>query len=343
MKFVGPQVRRSLRSARQLSPHREDESNDRANQTPEKLYPSLNSENEDDQFDSSGNDSFNKSGNTSNKFSYTETYEEYRTIRRTPTNYGDNDAEDRYYRRRESVQITSLPSPSKDSSENLNKTIIWAGIFLVVAVLVYFGFRQHFITSQKIECPQFADLSKKYAHQDSRLWKSLKINIENVINQTPEQPSIFLLAYNDHHTVEQIMADIINATAQCMHSRDPIQLHGRTFANAEMLKDYGVIIDSYRERLKNEGIMYVADLHETPAEAAQAFHTICDTITPFVHKSVIFFTLLVDDSDPKISPKKVHELVEAKLNHNWDAINHDTLNALIGRVTDEVLFLHSET
>lgn len=215
-------------------------------------------------------------------------------------------------------------------------------LFVVVAVFVVFAYQRLSVPPQAIKCPQFKLLSEKYARQDARLWKSLRINIENVLNQTPKEPGVFLLAYNDHDTVEHIMFDIINATAQCMHSRDPIKLNGRTFATAEMLQDYGVVIQSYRKKLENEGIMYVEDLHELPAAVAQAFHTICDTITPLVHKSVIFFTLYVEDATA-VAPKQIHALVEAKLSHNWDSINHDTLNALIGRVTDELFFVRSET
>lgn len=278
-----------------------------------------------------------------------EIYEERQTTR-TSRNYNDRTPEggEIRYRRLESAISPShfttttnekLPSPE---SENSNKFIYLIGLLVVVLVCAAYGFGSlSFAQPQKVVCPQFKQLSEKYGHQEERLWRSLKNNIENVLNQTPEQPSVFLLAYNDRRTVDQIMADIVNATAQCMHSRDPIKLNGRTFANAEMLHDYGVVLETYRKQLENEGIMYVEDLHETPAAVAQAFHTICDIYTPFVHKSIIFFTFYVDEATT--DPKRIHELVETKLSHNWNTINHDTLNALVGRVTDQVFFLHSES
>lgn len=295
----------------------------------------MNSDDEFGRINSSGHESFDKSRSTSTKFIYEE-----RQTTIVNRKYGDRTPETSRYDGKwtESAEVTPLQASAK--SENSNKSIYWTiSIAMFVVCILWFGSR---LLSSKHECPQFKMLAKQYAHQDQRLWKSLRINIENVLNQTPEQPSVFLLAYNDRATVEHIMADIINATAQCMHSNDPIRLNGGTFANAEMLNDYGVIIQAYRERLENQGIMYVADLHETPAAAAQAFHTICDTITPLVQKSVIFFTLYVEEA-VAATPKQIHNLVEAKLYHNWNAIKKDTLHALIGRVTDQVFFLHSES
>lgn len=340
MQYTGPTARPSIgsgnrRSARLQTSRGHDTSFD-ADRTPEKLYPSLDPEKESDHINSSGNESFDKSKSASRKLISTEIHEQTtRTVRNYNYDDGDRIPVGGFHGRGpEPVEYTSLPP----KNENSNVWIYLVVLFVIVAVVVgYVSF-----TPQKTQCPQFKALSEKYARQDPLLWKSLKINIENVLNQTPEQPGVFLLAYNDHDTVEHIMVDIINTTAQCMHSRDPIKLNGRTFANAEMIKDYGVVIQSYRKRLENEGIMYVEDLDETPATVAQAFHTICDTITPLVHKSVIFFTLYVEEATAGAS-KQIHELVEEKLSHNWDTINHDTLNALIGRVTDQVFFLHSET
>lgn len=193
---------------------------------------------------------------------------------------------------------------------------------------------------QKIKCPQFRQLDEEFSNQDKLLWKSLKVGIENVINQTPPQPSVFLLAYNDAKTSKQIMSRIVNATANCMQSKHPIVLDGSSFVTEAMINDYGLIITTYRKQLESEKIMYVSDVNKIPAQAAPAFHTICDTITPFVEKSVIFLTMHVDQYNADLSPVQVHKLVETQLETNWDAIDHNTLMALIGRVTDQVFLLH---
>lgn len=221
--------------------------------------------------------------------------------------------------------------------------------FIYIAVLIvaiFAGIAAYIIRpapAKRIECPQFKELTQYFTNQDVTLWKSLKVNIENVVNQTPAEPSVFLLAYHDSVTSKNVMAKILNATANCMKSSDPIQLDGGTFATESMLQDYGEIITAYRKRLEHEGIMYVSDLDKLPAKAAQAFHTICDTVTPFVERSVIFFTMYVDQYDGKeMSHQRIHHLVESQLENNWIDINHNTLRALIGRVTDQVFLLHSE-
>lgn len=214
---------------------------------------------------------------------------------------------------------------------------------LLLGICVAFYFRPtNPIGTKRIECPQFRELPKRFTNQDVLLWKSLKVGIENVLNQTPAQPSVFLLAYNDAATSKSLMAEIVNVTANCMQSQNPIQLQGSSFATDAMLNDYGEIIKTYQESLESEGIMFVADVHETPARAAQAFHTICDTVTPFVERSIIFFTLYVDQYDRKMKPQLIHQLVETKLERNWNDIDPNTLRALIGRVTDQVFLLHSE-
>lgn len=248
------------------------------------------------------------------------------------------------YEFKASKTATKSTQESK-STEDSHPIKIYLAFFIAVIVIVIalFLYRSsNPIEQPKFQCPRFKELQKQFTHQDGLLWKSLAIGIENVLNQTPAQPSVFLLAYNDLKSSETVMANILNATANCMQSQNPIKLDGRSFATELMLIDYGVIIETYRQQLESEGIMYVADLDETPAKAAQAFHTICDTITPFVERSVIFFTLRVDQYHKNMPPKQVHELVEAKLEHNWDEINRDTLKALIGRVTDQVFLLHSE-
>lgn len=197
----------------------------------------------------------------------------------------------------------------------------------------------------RFDCPQFKELTKRFSGQDTILWKSLKIGIEGVLNNKPTTPSIFLLAYHDTDTARRVMEEVVAATAACMNSSNPIQLDGRTFVTAEMLTDYGIIIEQYRDRLKHDGIMYVSDLNQMPAEAAQVFHTICDTITPLVGRAVIYFTVYVDEGDKNLSTRRVSELVETELETNWNRnrkVSADTLKALIGRVTDQVFLLKSE-
>lgn len=215
----------------------------------------------------------------------------------------------------------------------------------IIVCYLIFSLSTHSIAPREpISCPQFKELTKHFLHQDMLLWKSLKIGIENVLNENPAKPSVFLLAYSDIDTTRNLMAKILNATASCMQTTRPIQLNGATFATAEMIEDYGEIIAKYRDQLKEEKILYVSDVNETPAAAAQVFHTICDTVEPLVDKAVIFFTIYLEPDNYEQSPASVLHKVEKVLETNWlnKAVSENTLKALIGRVTDQVFLLRSE-
>lgn len=233
---------------------------------------------------------------------------------------------------------------SNSNSNNLTFALVCITISFIIIYLL-FGKSSVPANVEKIHCSEFKELTKRFTHQDIHLWKSLKIGIENVLNGNPAKPSVFLLAYNDIETTRNVMATILNATAHCMKTSNPIQLDGETFATEAMIKDYGEIIAKYRGQLEHEGILYVSDVNKTPAGAAQVFHTICDTITPLVERAVIFFTVYVEQNDQDMSHQRLMQLVEDQLESNWhkdNKINDNALKALIGRVTDQVFLLRSE-
>lgn len=72
------------------------------------------------------------------------------------------------------------------------------------------------------------------------------------------------------------------------------------------------------------------------AIVAQAFHTICDTVTPLVARSVIIFTMHIDPI-----PQSAHllQVVEKQLQSDWAALDMNLLQPLLARVTDQVLLL----
>lgn len=236
--------------------------------------------------------------------------------------------------------------PTVETNSGLWKFL--AALMASTAIVIYLVFglsSQSIAPKQPISCPQFKELTKYFLHQDMLLWKSLRIGIENVLNENPAKPSVFLLAYSDIETTENLMAKILNATANCMQTKRPIQLNGATFATNEMVKDYGEIIAKYRDELKKEKILYVSDVNKTPAAAAQVFHTICDTVEPLVEKAVIFFTVYLEPDNYDPNPISLLHKVEQVLENNWhtdNAVSENTLKALIGRVTDQVFLLRSE-
>lgn len=294
-------------------------------------------------------------GNTSNKYSssysYTALNADLRyhidsvSERGDETVQNDSNRENKSYEskaspRRKRTHPTEYQS-TQDTSFNFNVIIVIV-VILVGVSSSYVLFANKNAAFKKVECPQFKELTKEFHNQDEFLWRSLKKGIENVLNLKPTQPSIFFLAYNDKKTSNILVSKILNATANCMQSQNPIQLDGGTFATEAMIKDYGEVIATYRKPLESEGILYVADVNKTPAKAAQAFHPICDTITPLVERSVIFFTMYVDQYDRHMPNPKILEMVQNQLENNWRAIDHNKLDPLIGRVTDQVFLLHSE-
>lgn len=242
---------------------------------------------------------------------------------------------------RSNTKTPPINSQASSQGSVFNYIVLIIVIVAGVLAVIFWPFNSKMVGG-KIECSQFKELTKEFTHQDELLWKSLKVGIENVLNKIPTQPSVFLLAYNDPKTSKTLMNKILNVTANCMRSRDPIQLEGGTFATEVMVEDYGEVIKAYKTRLENEGILYVSDINRTPAKVAQVFHAICDTKTPLVEKSVIFFTMYVEQYDRNMPPEKIHAVVEQQLENSWNDITYDSLHALIGRVTDQVFLLHSE-
>lgn len=244
----------------------------------------------------------------------------------------------------QSGSLRTEPMPTAATNSDAWKYVAIA-VIAVLVFLVYGWKSQHLLPAKEpISCPEFKELPKHFLHQEMLLWKSLKIGIENVLNENPAKPSVFLLAHSDHTTMQKVMTQILNATAHCMQSNRPIQLNGATFATAEMINDYGVFIAKYRDELTQEKIMYVSDVNETPAAAAQVFHAFCDTVEPLVSKAVIFFTVYLEPGNYEHSTASVSQKVEQILEHNWsnDVVSENTVKALIGRVTDQVFLLHSE-
>lgn len=242
----------------------------------------------------------------------------------------------------------TTPSLSNTPSDPSNiYTYIIVGIIILMIVSGLYAFSASDLRKTPVQCLEFKELDKRFTHQDKLLWKSLKVGTEGVLNKDPTQPSVFLFAYNDQKSIDKVMLEIVNATASCMKSKNPIQLKSSALANEAMLRDHGEVIKAFKKQLEQEGIMYVADINKVPTEPAKAFHSICDTVTPLVSRLVIFFTMHLPNLNRNMSTKEILMLVEQELEKSWNrngegAITENTLQALIARITDQVFLLHSE-
>lgn len=259
-----------------------------------------------------------------------------------------------------STNLSKIGNASKTLNSSLNPKPTSNGngkILMVIILLAVIGIGYAAYTNivagravhEKYRCIEFMELSEQFPNQDGVMWKSIRRGVEGVLNDVPQRPSTFLLAYNDPTTSNAIMEKILNATVHCMHSNNsPLKLDGNAIAGeSTAMVNHGDIIDMYEVPLKNAGVMYVSNINQISMPAAQMFHVFCDTITPLVARAVIFLTIYIDEYERNIGAKKLLGIVEKDLKRHWVANAsgsnlENTLEALIVRVTDQVFLLHPE-
>lgn len=75
-----------------------------------------------------------------------------------------------------------------------------------------------------------------------------------------------------------------------------------------------------------------------PGTAAQAFHVMCDTVSPLVSRLIVYMTMHID---PMYNDNKFQllEYVEENLKSNWSDLQPNIFDPLLARVTDQILLL----
>lgn len=296
-------------------------------------------------------DSSRDSQPSANSSMRTESYVYERTVKLSSTSQLNSSTEFEASRnlsklRNTSVSVAAAPPAAKPTNSN---TVLWTVIGLV-AVIVAAGAYAWLLTGSgrpKQQCTEFDELRKQFPNQDSIMWKSFRKGVEDVLNNVPQRPSTFLLAYHDPTTSDRLMEQILNATAHCMHASDTLKLDGNEIGGrSAAAQSHGDIIAMYERPLKATGIMYVADIGRIAMPTAQMFHVICDTVTPLVARAVIFLTLHIERYERNMAPRHLLRLVEEELERNWHAnatdSNENILEALIARVTDQLFLVHPE-
>lgn len=115
---------------------------------------------------------------------------------------------------------------------------------------------------QRIRC-SFEAAEREFPNQNKILWKSLEYGVENVLNDIPTTPSIFLFAYQDVDSANRITQSIVTRTTECMKSTvNALELSPADLQSSEMKSDYGVVITKYQNQLKRSGVMLVKDLNK---------------------------------------------------------------------------------
>lgn len=155
----------------------------------------------------------------------------------------------------------------KQKSSNYMPGIIILIIILAFSTLFYTHYSQdygyaHGAAGQRIRC-SFEISEREFPNQNKILWRSLEFGVENVLNDIPTKPSIFLLAYRDAHSANRITRSIVTRTTECMKSKvNALELSPADLASNEMKSDYGVVIAKYQNQLKRSGVMLVNDLNK---------------------------------------------------------------------------------
>ncbi|XP_017140752.1 uncharacterized protein LOC108154847 [Drosophila miranda] len=210
-----------------------------------------------------------------------------------------------------------------------------AVIVLIVSIFLSM-FAWQFYTAEK-SCA-FEKLRGIKPIQSERVWRALQKGIEGLINKRDPRPSVFLFLHED----KSLMTLIENITIEASgcFGRPGKLMHMNIDDFAPPTKDYGFGIAQFQKKLKDGKVFRIVSLNEIPPNSARALHTICDTYSPIAADAVIFLTLQTFNTTD--SGNSV-ELAWETLFELWGTHLADyELNALITRVTDQVLHLKSK-
>lgn len=178
------------------------------------------------------------------------------------------------------------------------------------------------------------ELKEKFPNQPNETWLHFEAIIDDILIINPTHPAVFLLLYTNENKEVKNLIDHLGkyASAKLETNEDYIYVNKKEFHSEEAVKDYGYLIDKYEQALIKRKVMVVEDLQEISGKVAQAFHTLCDEITPLVNQVVYIFTLKVDSLNGK-----EENIAETYLKRFWNDLDNDILMPLITRVTSTVI------
>uniref|UniRef100_A0A182M745 Uncharacterized protein n=1 Tax=Anopheles culicifacies TaxID=139723 RepID=A0A182M745_9DIPT len=191
-------------------------------------------------------------------------------------------------------------------------------------------------------CKAFYKLEEHYTTIDEGLWDMLEVSVRRATAQdkTRQPGTVLFLHYGPTIIMDGLINNISNITADCFGGLDPIKLDGKYFKRSDLQEDYGVFLAQHKEALLQRGVMVIRNIEDIPARVAQAFHTICDTEEPLVHRAIIYLTLdmlkAADVTKPS-SEQSATEEAEKLLQNLWkDSLGPAVLAPLITRLTENV-------
>lgn len=240
--------------------------------------------------------------------------------------------------RQSESETNKLGQSVSKKQENIN--IISPIIFCSILIITILGINcsRGLNNTEESVKPKITDLQKEFPTQSIDLWASLESGVNNTIRRN--RPSTFILLYQEKSKdiIENLLKSISEYVTCFLTSCEqvPVILTDKNLNSKEVLKDYGIIIDEYREPLEKSGIMIVKNLENVPGVSAQAFHSFCDEFNPAVAKSVIIFTMKVQEFH-RNNMKFLEEYFQKK----WTDIKSDAFDALFTRISSMVLEINS--
>lgn len=170
------------------------------------------------------------------------------------------------------------------------------------------------------------DLQNNFPDQDRKLFKSLKVGVEGMMNGEPMVMSLFSTEIS---VIDDVMAQVIKATQKCINqSQDPLSLSSEHLGPK--------MVENYKQELQRRSIMIINNVEEALPSTVPSLHSFCDTYNPLVSHSIIFITIKV----PAKPQGKPVEYITDFLNQQWRTLPDHVRSPLITRILDQTFFLN---
>ncbi|XP_060529278.1 uncharacterized protein LOC132703808 [Cylas formicarius] len=184
---------------------------------------------------------------------------------------------------------------------------------------------------------------QNFTKQDSNFWPSIKVNIREILELKRPRTILFIYETQSEFTVQKIINSIskIGVCHLTSCSKIPVTITGLSLSKPEFIKDYGKVINQFRENLTDSGVMVVKNIEAIPGVVAQAFHSICDDYNSVEKRALILLTMTMDAFPGTHS--SLLDSVEEKLQKLWKDISLEgVFHPLFTRITSTILQVHSE-